>query len=544
MDRKIIYPGQVPLETDLLNVNKMAYLALAKLVGAVLGPGPLVNGLACTPTSPASMSVLIGAGEIYAQEVTDQNAYSSLGTDSTSIVKQGILASPVQLTFIAPVTNGYSINYLIEVAFEEQDINPIVLSYYNAANPQQAYSGPGGSGTAQNTMRQDTVAIQVKDGTPAPTGSQTTPAADSGYIALYVVTVAYGQSTITAASISAVSGAPFIGGTLTQKASGTMPIRGFVNLLVNGTLDIWPTGTGPMTVTQDGAYTAEGWIVTPTGASCTVQQAQGRTNGLTLNSLQLTGASGVTDIQCAQLIESYAAQQMAGQTVTVQAQIFNGTGGPITPTLTTWMARLQDNWGYSPFTDLNTTSLQSCPNNAWTQIAYTFTASSYAGTGYGLVFDFGNNFSNSGRYVRIGEVEIRVTPGVTTGLNSSPPVPEMRPIDVELARCQRYFQSSYDFGVAPGTITSAGAPSHVVENTFFYAAIPITIPVKMRIGPTITLYSPGTGASGKIYNNNTATDIASGIYFTGESGFLPFVNNVSVSTGQSVSVHYTASARL
>lgn len=219
MDRQIVYPGQIPLETDVLGVNKDAYVGLAKLAGAVLGSGPLVNGLACSPTSPAGMSVIVGAGEIYALEATDQTAYSSLGTDSHGILKQGISPDPVQLTFLAPLSSGYSINYLIEAAFDEEDINPVTLPYYNSENPAQTYSGPGGSGTAQNTVRQDGVAIQVKDGAPAPTGTQTTPAVDSGYIGLYVVTVAYGQTQIVAGNIAQVSGAPFIAETLGQKIS-------------------------------------------------------------------------------------------------------------------------------------------------------------------------------------------------------------------------------------------------------------------------------------------------------------------------------------
>ena len=160
------------------------------------------------------MSVLIGAGEIYETEVVDQNAYSSLAADSHSILKQGILSDPVEFTLTAPVTSGYSINYLIEAAFSENDINSEVLPYYNAANPMQAYSGPNGTGTAQNTTRHDTISIQVVDGTPAATGSQTTPAPSSGFIGLWVVTVAYGQSTIAAGNITQVSGAPFLGAML------------------------------------------------------------------------------------------------------------------------------------------------------------------------------------------------------------------------------------------------------------------------------------------------------------------------------------------
>ena len=57
MDRQIVYPGQIPLETDLLNTNKYAMIALAKLSAAMLGTATIVNGLGCVPTGPASLQV-------------------------------------------------------------------------------------------------------------------------------------------------------------------------------------------------------------------------------------------------------------------------------------------------------------------------------------------------------------------------------------------------------------------------------------------------------------------------------------------------------
>ena len=211
MDRQIVYPGQIPLETDLLHAQKDALIGLAMACQAVLGPSTVVDGLACTPTTPASLSVTIGQGSLYAVEPVDASAYSSLPADTTdSIVKQGIQLAPTTLTLTPPGTVGYAINYLIEAAYLDQDGGATVLPYYNASNPSQAYSGPNNSGAAQNTTRQGMIAVQAKAGVAAAAGSQITPAADPGYVPLYVVTVAYGTSTITAGNIAAVAGAPFI----------------------------------------------------------------------------------------------------------------------------------------------------------------------------------------------------------------------------------------------------------------------------------------------------------------------------------------------
>ncbi|MEX3628328.1 MAG: hypothetical protein VB138_01480 [Burkholderia sp.] len=215
MDRQIVYPGAIPLETDLLNTNKNAMIGLAKLAAAIMGTGTMLNGLACTPDSPASLNVKVAAGEIYSLQNIDGTAYSSLAADTAhSILKQGIMLDSVLLSCPAPATNGYSINYLVQVAYQDTDANAVVLPYYNASNPSQAYSGPNNAGTTNYTTRKGVCAVSVKAGVAATTGTQTTPAPDAGYTGIYSVTVAYGQTQITAGNINAVSGAPFINSTL------------------------------------------------------------------------------------------------------------------------------------------------------------------------------------------------------------------------------------------------------------------------------------------------------------------------------------------
>jgi len=222
---------------------------------------------------------------------------------------------------------------------------------------------------------------------------------------------------------------------------------GMRNKFRNGTMDLWQRGTASLTVTIAGAYTADGWIVLPSGASCTVQAAAGR--AWTVNSLKITGASGVTDAIAKQRIESYIAASLSGETVTVQAQIYNGTGAALTPTLIVSHATSQDNFG-SLTQDLSV-NLQSCPNGIWTQIYYTFTASVSALNGLEVSFNFGNVFGSSSNYVQLTECDIRQTAGVPTGLNTFlPPTPELRPIPMEWEFCRRYYRKT----TAEGGITA------------------------------------------------------------------------------------------
>ncbi len=214
MNRSIVYPGAIPLDADILSPQRNAMTALGWLLQATMGTASGVVGLPCTPTSPASMVVNIGAGAIWMLEEIDASAYGSLAADTSPLMKLGILpeAAGTNFTLTAPGTSGDSVNYLIEATFSEVDGTPVVLPYVNPANPASPYSGPANSGTAQNTVRAQTVELQLKAGAAAPTGTQITPATDTGYVPLYVITVAYGQSTVTAGNISIASGAPFNGG--------------------------------------------------------------------------------------------------------------------------------------------------------------------------------------------------------------------------------------------------------------------------------------------------------------------------------------------
>ena len=211
MDRVTVYPGQIPLETDVLRTNKFGMMAVAKLAAAMLGTSTVVNGLACVPTSPASLQVNVNPGEMYSLVNVDATAYSSLAADTThSILKQGISLDAVALNCPAPATGGQSINYLIQATYQDTDTDNVALPYYNASNPSQAWSGPNNTGTPQSTTRKGAVVISAKAGTAATTGTQTTPAPDSGYTGLWVVTVANGQSTITAGNITQATNAPIL----------------------------------------------------------------------------------------------------------------------------------------------------------------------------------------------------------------------------------------------------------------------------------------------------------------------------------------------
>ena len=240
MDRTIVYPGSIPLDTDLLRLNRNTMIALGALMQAVLGTATVVNGLSVAPTTPNSLSVTVGPGSITALSVVDVTPFGSLPADADTLLKMGVNLEPGALTVSAPASAGQSVAWLIEAAFVETDANPAVLPYYNASNPAQPWLGPANAGTAQPTTRVQQVQVRAIPGVAATTGSQQPPAADAGWVGLAVVTLAYGQSTVGPGDIAPCANAPVLQYQLPQLRPGFASLQ---------------------------AFTTSGWFVVPNGVT-------------------------------------------------------------------------------------------------------------------------------------------------------------------------------------------------------------------------------------------------------------------------------------
>lgn len=276
---------------------------------------------------------------------------------------------------------------------------------------------------------------------------------------------------------------------------------GFVNRLRNGTFVSWPNGiSGSVAPSPTGsaAISANGWALLPTGAAATWTRMAAGANGAPL-SLKVTGATGVTDVTVGQRIESADAAALASKRVTFQLAIYNGTGASITPTLATRYAGSADVWT-SPVNDLAATNLQPCAAGVWTTVAYTFNAAANAANGYEVKVDFGNNFSVNTKYVQLSAADMRVTPGVTVGLNAFPPLPELPNVQAEIARNVRYYQSTYDNGVAPGAASRNGMVgiSYPVNAQWGGSMVFRTT---MRAAPTVRIFDgAGNANAGSSWN--------------------------------------------
>ena len=176
-------------------------------------------------------------------------------------------------------------------------------------------------------------------------------------------------------------------------------------------------------------------------------------------------------------------------------------------------------WGLAAGSDYTTSDSTSWSNY------------SNAGFLYGHNVNFFDNTANdwavTGVQLEIGEVATAF---------------EVEDFGTTLAKCQRYYQKSYDYSVAPGTATQVGATYSTTEASANYPTAGFTsFPVKMRATPTITSYDYA-GNSGKIRGGSD--NVAVYIQAPGESGFGNYVNNVTVGANSGVAIHYEAAAEL
>ena len=220
IDRQLVYLGQVPRSLDTLLTGQNTMTAVGQLAQAVLGTATIVAGFTVSPTNPTSLSVILSAGQIYQQENLEASAISGLAVDTHTIIKQGINLDPLTLTLVPPTTIGFAQNVLIEAQYADSDAGLTLLSYQNPADRTQTFQGSGGNGQKQATVRKGIVAIQLKAGVAATSGTQTTPLPDAGWVGLSVVTVAYGQTSVTGTNIAPYANAPYLPVTLPGVPAG------------------------------------------------------------------------------------------------------------------------------------------------------------------------------------------------------------------------------------------------------------------------------------------------------------------------------------
>lgn len=284
------------------------------------------------------------------------------------------------------------------------------------------------------------------------------------------------------------------------------------NLLANGGFELWRRATvaPPSFALADvvAAYTADRWrcvagaggVATITrldnGAGLGVAPASGR---FALSWAQSTAGTSPRLEQRVELLE-----ELDGRTVTFSGWVLSGAGSKdVVP-----YARQSFGAGGSVDVEALGTLFTVVNADGWTHFQATFELSSVEGLTVG-----------PGAYTAFG---LEGPSGITFGLAFSGLQVEIGPTATEfaleekaaqLARCQRYFATSYDQDVPLLTVTEVGALSADESGTTLEGMNrPFVVP--MRTTPALVFVSPSTGALGMVERPPGSDAAVSAVLFT------------------------------
>ena len=270
MDRAIIWTQEQLRSFDAVGWQTDALVAMADVTHALLGgTTAVVSGLTASASDPPSLVINLSAGQIFQLAAVDALAVGQIPQNLSQIVQQGLASASTVTLSTSGIGGGQSRYTLIQAQFNQvdgvapNDPNGGVPPFYNAANPSSPIY------TSVNTQRSGVVTIGTVTGAAATTGSEVPPSATAGWVGLYLIDLASGQTAVTSMQIL-VAGpsvgtnvpsnypyAPILAGLLNSHHSGNPGQAPKINLAteVQGTL---PVGNLPPGVVGGLSYQG-GW---------------------------------------------------------------------------------------------------------------------------------------------------------------------------------------------------------------------------------------------------------------------------------------------
>jgi hypothetical protein len=134
--------------------------------------------------------------------------------------------------------------------------------------------------------------------------------------------------------------------------------------------------------------------------------------------------------------------------------------------------------------------------------------------------------------------------GVQLEVGSTATSFDYRPYGTELALCQRYYWKTYAQSTVPATVVSDGSIAMMANTSGFAVGSPIYFPAEMRAAPTITYYSPTTGATGNWRRAAGAADVAVANYVNPSTRSLSVYNTAGGTNGEGIYGHVVAAIEL
>ena len=351
-----------------------------------------------------------------------------------------------------------------------------------------------------------------------------------------------------AGTIKITGGTPGAGKVLASDAAGVGSWSGISqkNLVINGGMDIWQRATSITSASYYQWY-ADRWNGDAhNSANFTVTKQTATTSEPFLSYLRFQRNASATDTNArriGQVFESEDSQGLAGQTVTLSFYARQGANGSISNGCTSYIfsgtgtnqstsTGLGSAWtGYVASNSANTittswvrfTHTYTFPATA-NQIGVQFTTGGAAGTaGAADTFDIG------GIKLEVGSV---ATPYVAT------------PLEETIARCQRFYQKSYNINVDPATSGGVGASSSLAIYSSGSQSLGARWTTPMRAAPTVVIYPTGSTNTGKVTQTSNNAEVAATAGDIGMNGFQYISGSLPNTAANGVRFHWSAESEL
>jgi hypothetical protein len=326
------------------------------------------------------------------------------------------------------------------------------------------------------------------------------------------------------------------------------PIAGGRNAVINGAMNVWQRGTS-----FNGSfpyYGADRWFFArplAVAGSTLSRQASGLTGFTYCARMQRdSGNTNTSSVRIFQSLETINSLQFAGKQITVSFYVRSGanySGGANTYLNVRSGTGTDQQLGNTGFTGVATVGqLAITPTSTWTRYSVTGSVSSSA-TQVGFDISYTpTGTAGANDYIEITGVQLEA------GAVATPF--EFEDYGTTLAKCQRYYQKSYNQEITPPTngqqpgIVVGGATSVGVNALVGVARFPVS----MRITPTMTIYSYTTSQLSRVSDAYAGTDQSTGtitVAYQGQNGFSLYnTSGVTLTSQLGLMFHFTASAEL
>jgi hypothetical protein len=206
-------------------------------------------------------------------------------------------------------------------------------------------------------------------------------------------------------------------------------IAGFRNRIINGDMRVAQRG---ISGTATGAmYTLDRWFAFQTGTALAWSKQVMSVDGITASdTFYVTGAAGNTVFNLSQRIEASNSRDLGGKSVTVSYMVYQTSGSTVSVGTQLLYCTTRDTF---PATNLiGSIASTSVPTSVWTKVSGTVSVPAAASTGIQVIL-WANSTAITTGVVAITNVQLEIG-SVATPF-------EQRPYGMELALCQRYYET-------------------------------------------------------------------------------------------------------